>query len=96
MFHEAFHIVYRKALPAFKKVGLSHNSFADVLADHFATCFLMPKKWVEERWPLVQDVQIMADIFDVPASVMKRRLNQLNLLGEGEVVLASRDRQHLP
>lgn len=56
MFHEAFHIVYRKALPAFKKVGLSHNPFADVLADHFATCFLMPKKWVEERWPLVQDV----------------------------------------
>ena len=84
MFHEAFHIVYRSALPAFNKVELTHRSFADVLANHFATCFLMPKEWVKERWPTVGDVQTMAAIFDVPVPVMRRRLNQLSLLCRGK------------
>jgi len=80
MFHEAFHIAYRIACPAFKKVELIHTSFNDVLADHFATCFLMPKEWVEERWLTVRDVRTMAGIFDVPITEMRRRLSQLSLL----------------
>jgi hypothetical protein len=80
MFHEAFHIAYRITCPACDKVEVSRTSFNEVLADHFASCFLMPKKWVEEHWPIVQDVQGMADRFDVPLSQMKKRLNQLKLL----------------
>lgn len=86
MFHEAFHIVYRKACPAFKKVELSRKPFSEALADHFATCFLMPREWVEERWPTVQDVRTMAGIFDVPISEMRRRLNQLSLLPKRKAV----------
>lgn len=80
MFHEAFHIAYRITYPAFNKVELRRPSFSEVLADHFATCLLMPKKWIEEYWPRLQDVRAMADRFDVPTSQMRRRLNQLSLL----------------
>ena len=80
LFHEAFHIAYRITYPAFNKAEVSKTSFNEVLADHFATCFLMPKEWVEEYWPKVQDVRAMADLFDVTVSQMRRRLNQFNLL----------------
>ena len=80
MFHEAFHIAYRITYPAFDKTEVRHTTFNEVLADHFATCFLMRREWVEEYWPRLQDVRAMADRFDVPLSQMRRRLNQLNLL----------------
>lgn len=79
MFHEAFHIAYRIINPAFKETELSHISFNEVLADHFATCLLMRKEWIEECWPRVQDLGVMADIFDVPIRQMRRRLSQLGL-----------------
>ncbi len=79
VFHEAFHIALRNASPAFQKFGLEDRPFRELLADDFATCFLMSREWVEERWPTVQDVGTMADIFDVPISAMGRRLNQLGL-----------------
>ncbi len=81
IFHEAFHIACRNASPAFKRFGLvDRKPFREMLADHFAFCFLMPKEWVEERWPMVQDIQSMAHIFDVSMSVMGRRLRQLGLV----------------
>jgi len=80
IFHEAFHIACRNASPAFKKFDLEHRPFRELLADHFATCFLTPKEWVEERWPTVQDIQRIACIFDVSTSAMRRRLGQLGLL----------------
>ena len=79
LFHEAFHIACRTAGPAFNKAELSHRPFNEVLADHFSTCFLMPKEWVEEWWPMAQDVRKMARIFDVSVSAMRTRLNQLGL-----------------
>lgn len=80
MFHEAFHIAHRITLPAFNRAVVRRASFNEVLADHFATCFLMPKGWVEEYWPRLQGIRAMADRFDVPTSQMRRRLNQLSLL----------------
>lgn len=79
MFHEAFHIAHRMAYPAFNKSELRVTSFNEVLADHFATCFLMRREWVEEYWPRVKDVQAMADRFDVPVRQMRRRIHQLSL-----------------
>ena len=80
MFHEAFHIAHRITYPAFNKAKVKRASFNEVLADHFAACILMPKDWVKEYWPKVRDVRAMADLFDVPSSQMRRRLNQFNLL----------------
>ena len=79
MFHEAFHIAYRIINPAFKETGLNHIPFTEVLADHFATCLLMRKEWIEECWSRVQDPRVMADIFDVPTHQMRKRLSQLGL-----------------
>ena len=84
MFHEAFHIAYRMAYPAFNKSELRVASFNEVLADHFATCFLMRKEWVEEHWPSLKDVRAMADRFDVPVRQMRKRLHQLSL-SDGQV-----------
>jgi Zn-dependent peptidase ImmA (M78 family) len=80
LFHEAFHIACRITCPACDKIEVRRTSFTEVLADHFAACFLMPKEWVEECWPKVRDVRAMADRFDVPLSQMRRRIKQLNLL----------------
>jgi len=80
LFHEAFHIACRITCPACDKAEVRRTSFNEVLADHFATCSLMPREWVEEYWPRVQDVRAMADRFDVPVRQMRRRLNQLSLL----------------
>jgi len=80
VFHEAFHIACRNSSPAFRRVDLKEKPFRDFLADHFATCILMKKQWVEEHWALVRDVQKMAGIFDVSISAMEHRLRQLGLL----------------
>lgn len=93
MFHEAFHIAYRMAYPAFNKAEARRTSFNEVLADHFATCFLMPKEWVEEYWPRVQDVRAMADRFDVPIRQMRERLNQLNLLLGASTAVSGRGKR---
>ena len=81
IFHEAFHIACRNASPAFQRFDLGDKRpFREVLADHFAFCFLMPKEWVEQLWPTVQNVRRLARTFDVPVSVMGRRLRQLGLI----------------
>ena len=81
IFHEAFHIACRNASPAFKRFDLTDRKpFREILADHFAFCFLMPKEWGEERWPTVQDVRGIAHTFGVSISVMGRRLRQLGLM----------------
>jgi hypothetical protein len=85
LFHEAFHIACRITYPAFNRAEARRASFNEVLADHFATCFLMPKEWVEEYWSRVRDVRAMADRFDVPLGQMRWRLNQLNLLPLGNL-----------
>ncbi len=81
IFHEAFHIACRNASPAFKRSNLGEKQpFRELVADHFSTCFLMPKEWVEERWLTVQDVKSMAHIFDVSLPAMRLRLRQLGLI----------------
>lgn len=80
VFHEAFHIICRNASPAFKKVDIgSTQPFKELIADHFAACFLMPKEWVKEQWLALRDIQKMADLFDVSLTAMTMRLKQLGL-----------------
>ena len=51
-----------------------------LLADYFATCILMPKEWVTEKWVEVMDLDRMAEIFDAPKSAMCIRLKRLGLI----------------
>ena len=79
LFHEGFHIICRNESPSFKRTDLKYKPFRDILADHFATCLLMPKDWVRELWPKVRDVQKIASLFGVSAPAMQHRLGQLGL-----------------
>jgi len=81
LFHEAFHILsHTKASPRFRKSKPSRGSFDELLANHFAICLLMPRKWVEEKWREVQNVRTMAKIFRVPQQMMLIRLRFLGLI----------------
>lgn len=82
LFHEAFHIASRTVCPAFRREDRSYSPFNELLADYFASCILMPKEWVRERWLKVRNVRKMARLFDVPTSVMRPRLRRLGLLEE--------------
>ncbi len=81
LFHEAFHILaHCKGTPVFRKRGAIQGSFNELVADYFAACILMPREWIEEKWPEVKDLGRMAEIFDVPKSVMWIRLRELSLI----------------
>jgi len=81
LFHEAFHILaHRKATPVFRKRESAIGSFNELVADYFASCVLMPKKWVREKWAEVKDLDKMAEIFVVPKGAMWFTLKLLGLL----------------
>lgn len=81
LFHESFHILaHSKASPVFRKRGSILGSFNELLADYFALCILIPREWVIEKWTEVNNLNRMAEIFDVPKSAMCIRLRQLGLI----------------
>jgi hypothetical protein len=81
MFHEAFHILaHCKTSPVFRKRGAIRGSFNELLADYFATCILMPRRWVRERWAEVNDLDRMAEIFNAPKTAICIRLKTLGLV----------------
>ncbi len=81
LFHEAFHILaHSHGIPVFKKRGVDRGHFNEALADYFATCILMPREWVREKWVEVKDLDSMVKTFDIPKVVMWIRLRQLNLV----------------
>lgn len=80
LFHEVFHVLaHRRASPVFRKGDYETGAFNELLADYFAGCILMPRKWVEEKWSEVKDLSRMAEIFDVEKSLMWIRLRELGL-----------------
>ena len=82
LFHETFHIIaHHKATPVFKgRRGIKKAPFNELLANYFAACVLMPTAWVKEKWYEIQDINQMAEIFDVPQTAMGIRLKGLGLI----------------
>lgn len=81
LFHEAFHILaHRQCTPVFNKREVNGGHFNEGLADYFAMCILMPRKWVRKKWADVEDLDRMAQIFNVPPMEMWIRLRQLDLM----------------
>jgi len=81
LFHETFHILaHCRGTPVFRKRGLEQGSFNELLADYFATCVLMPRQWIREKWAEVTDLDRMAEIFDAPKPAVCIRLRQLGLV----------------
>ncbi|UCH50675.1 MAG: ImmA/IrrE family metallo-endopeptidase [Chloroflexota bacterium] len=81
LFHEAFHILaHCRADPVFKKRGGRSGAFNELLAEYFASCVLMPTKWVSEHWSRIKDVDKMAEVFEVPELQMWLKLKSLGLI----------------
>ena len=81
LFHKAFHVLaHIQGVPVFRKRGFVGGHFNEALADYFATCILMPREWVREKWVEVKDLDSMAKTFDVPKVVIWIRLRQLGLV----------------
>ena len=81
IFHEAFHILaHCRTTPVFKKRGASVGSFNEWLADYFASCILMPREWIIEKWAEVKDLDRMAKTFAVPKSIIFIKLRQMGLI----------------
>ena len=81
LFHEAFHILaHGRTTPVFRKRGVEVGSFNELLADYFAACILAPRKWAEEKWSEVENLDRMSEIFDVRDTAMWIRLKTLSLI----------------
>jgi len=81
IFHEVFHILaHCSATPVFRKSGTYEGAFNERLADRFAGTLLTPQRWVKEHWAQCKDIDRMAEIFEVPKSMMWFRLKTMGLI----------------
>ena len=81
IYHEVFHMLaHRKTTPVFRHRGCEGGSFNEMLADYFACCILMPRKWVKATWGQVWDLGRMTKIFCVEKPVMWLRLREMGLI----------------
>ncbi len=81
LFHEVFHILAHYGIsPLLQRKRGVRGSFFEVLADHFAIYMLMPEERVKEKWAAVNDLDLMAKIFEVPRPAMWFRIKTLGLL----------------
>ena len=81
LFHEAFHILaHSQGTPQFREGNNLRGSFIEGLADYFAMAVLMPRGWIHEKWPEIQDATGMAEFFKVTRSTAFLRLRQLGLV----------------
>ena len=81
LFHEVFHILaHHRNTPVSRKRGHRETPFTELLANYFAACVLMPRKWIRKNWIEVHDIKQMAKIFGVPKTATSFRLKYLGLL----------------
>ncbi len=84
-FHEVFHIISHRKTHGGKGLFAMGSParggvFSDVLADYFAACILMPRKWITERWMETHDFEKIARTFDVPISSLRARVRLIGLV----------------
>jgi Zn-dependent peptidase ImmA (M78 family) len=62
--------------------GMSGGERAEQVADHFAACLLMPKRWVRSAFfnQAITDPRRLAARFDVSQPAMRVRLASLGML----------------
>ncbi len=81
--HELKHILDHPfadiAYPA--SFGVSSAERQEQVADYFAACVLMPRRWVKRAWGNgVQDAAVLAKLFGVSRAAMRYRLTNLGLI----------------
>lgn len=81
--HELKHVIDHSlatiAYPA--RFGMTSGQRQEQVADYFAACVLMPRRWVKRAWGNgIQDVNRLARMFEVSREAMRYRLRALGLL----------------
>mgnify|MGYP001489779937 CR=1 FL=1 len=81
LLHEFKHVLDHPGRERIEAEGtMSASDKAERIADYFAACVLMPKRWVKQTWCSgVQNIDELAERFDVSATAMTVRLSQLGL-----------------
>jgi len=59
------------------QLGWPSGEKSSVYGDLFARCLLMPTAWVGQYWAEAVSVESLAALFDVPARVAARRLEEI-------------------
>ena len=81
LFHEAFHIFtlsqYQMTAP--HEFRVSRGTFMEQLANYFAGCVLMPRKWLAREYAATQDLEKLAAVFDTTPALVYVRLKRLGL-----------------
>lgn len=65
---------------AFKRAGERYKKVSERLADYFSASILMPRDFVYNLWPKIEDPIKMARIFGVPQQVMNDWLTRLRII----------------
>lgn len=62
-----------------------HDRQIEQVTDHFAACFLMPRRYVKQAWTMgIQDIEALAELFKVSTEAMRVRLTYLGLIEDTE------------
>ncbi len=80
LFHEAFHIIAHDKYRIRLRGRANRGTFYEFLAECFSASILMPRVWVSQRWAVVNDLDKMSEIFDVPKPAMYIELRLQNLI----------------
>jgi Zn-dependent peptidase ImmA (M78 family) len=73
-FHELYHMLHSK--PGYCR-STTEGSFEESKANYFASCILMPARWVRKYWEQTYSVNSLAEIFNVSTAVTEIRLKGL-------------------
>jgi Zn-dependent peptidase ImmA (M78 family) len=88
--HEFGHVINWNAKKViYSKLGHGdqekHDRQIEQVTDHFAACFLMPRRFVKQAWTMgIQDIEALAELFKVSTEAMRVRLTYLGLLEDTE------------
>ncbi|SRR5260221_4734529 len=73
-FHELYHML--QGNPGYCS-STTEGTFEERKANYFAACILMPARWVRKYWDINNDIDSLADIFNVGTTVVEIRLKNL-------------------
>ena len=77
--HELKHILDHQAHTAISTP--QPRWFTERICDYFAACLLMPRPWIKRAWTSgIQDLQQLAEAFDVSLTAAHIRLQQMGLI----------------
>ena len=82
LFHESFHCLVHCRGAVISRVTdkINRGPFHEMMAERFSACILMPAKLVRNRWSESHNIDMIAEVFNVPKTLVPLRLKFLHLI----------------